>query len=340
MTKFSFRAYESGFAAEVAALMASERRARRARCPLLPAGLDDEGAAAKLLAGAGEGVLALDDEGRPRGFLFAERIEDPTWGSRIEVHADRWAFPYLREGGEDASPPGAAVAALARLYARGFARVSKGELEHRVHCTANDRASLEAWFRLGFGMEQAYAAARLDRLAAGIDAEVSRTVPGLEIRAARPGDEDALESLSPIIALAQAAAPTWAGAPPEYLAGLREGFRGLVAEEGAIVLLAFREGRAVGYQAWFPASADPVDGAAEGAVELAVGGTVLEERGRGIGLALTARGIAAARERGYRSCFIDWRTTNPLSSSFWPARGFEPHLYRLSRRLDPLSARA
>jgi GNAT superfamily N-acetyltransferase len=72
-----------------------------------------------------------------------------------------------------------------------------------------------------------------------------------------------------------------------------------------------------------------------GAIEIAAAATVPEERGRGVGLALTAAGVAAAQDAGYAVCFTDWRTTNPLSSSFWPARGFAPYLYRLVRRLPP-----
>ena len=63
--------------------------------------------------------------------------------------------------------------------------------------------------------------------------------------------------------------------------------------------------------------------------------TLPEERGTGVGSALTAEAAAEARRAGYTACFTDWRTTNPLSSAFWPARGFTPYLYRLVRRLAP-----
>jgi GNAT superfamily N-acetyltransferase len=295
------------------------RQERRRECPLLPPGLDDASAARRILANESDGVVALSRSGDVVGFLFAKRHEDPLWGNSIVLDADGWALT-----------PEAGVSPLAELYAAGFGPKTGGVDEHTVHCPAHEVELLQAWSRLGFGMEQAYAAARLDEIDTA-DADIA----GVEIRRARTGDEEALVSLSSLIATMQAAAPVWAGAPPSYLAELREGFAGLPTDQDAIVLLAFRAGRAVGYQAWFPMEAHPVDGVTEGAVELPAAATVPEERGRGVGRALTDRGVSEARDSGYSICFTDWRTANPLASAFWQARGFKPFLYRLVRRLVP-----
>ncbi len=265
--------------------------------------------------------MALTDDGCLAGFLFAEQQENPMWGNAVIVDSNRWALA-----------PGASAGVLARLYAEEFAAKGQGVIQHIVHCAAFDRPMLDAWFQLGFGMEQAYAVARLEDM----DGEC-QDAEGLEIRRVRAGDEDLLESMSPLIATMQAEAPVWAGAPPSYLTDLRQGFRELATDTEAIVLLAIRGVRAVGYQAWFPRHAHPVDGAAEGAVELSVGATIPEERGAGVGCLLTARGVSEALKAGYTICFTDWRTTNPLSSAFWPARGFTPFQYRLARRLNPVA---
>jgi len=301
--------------------MARSRRERRKRCPLLPSGLDDASTATRILDGESHGVVAFAGDGSLAGFLLAERREDPTWGTSVVTDPDRWALA-----------PGASVGLLARLYAAGFESMTQGAGEHRVHCPAFDHGTLEAWFQLGFGMEQAYAAARLEDMD-----EAYSSTEGLEIRRARGGDEGTLAGLSPLIATMQAGAPVWAGAPASYLADIQEGFRGLATDAEAIALLAFRGERVVGYQAWFPMAAHRMDGTTEGAVELSVGATIPEERGAGVGRALTARGVSEARNAGYSVCFTDWRTTNPLSSAFWPARGFKPFLYRLVRRIDPLA---
>jgi GNAT superfamily N-acetyltransferase len=318
---YSIHSYEPRHAARVADLLARSRRERRRKCPLLPAGLDDAATAARFLEDPGPGVVALAQDGSLAGFLFAERRVDPIWGASVVVDPDRCALA-----------PGVDVRLLARLYAAGFDPLAPGVGEHRVHSPSFDADMLQAWFQLGFGMEQAYAAARLEDM----DEHFAAT-GGLEIRRAGGGDEEILAGLSPLIATMQARSPVWAGAPASYLAALREGFQELATDPEAIVLLAFRGARAVGYQAWFPAASHPVDGRAEGAVELSAGATIPEERGTGVGRALTARGVSEARAAGYSACFADWRTTNPLSSGFWPARGFRTYLYRLVRRIDPVA---
>ena len=297
--------------------MARSRHERRRKCPLLPAGLDDATTATRILEEQGPGVVALAQDGSLAGFLFAERRVDPVWGTSVVVDPDRYALA-----------PGVDARVLARLYDAGIGPLAHGAGEHRVHCPSFDAGMLQAWFRLGYGMEQAYAAARLKDM----DEHFAAT-GGLEIRRARGGDEEVLAGLSPLIATMQAGSPVWAGAPASYLAALREGFQELATDPEAIVLLAFRGARAVGYQAWFPAASHPVDGKTEGAVELSVGATIPGERGTGVGRALTARGVSEARAAGYSACFADWRTTNPLSSAFWPARGFRTFLYRLVRRI-------
>ncbi|HUX41691.1 MAG TPA: GNAT family N-acetyltransferase [Rectinemataceae bacterium] len=332
MRRYGIRSYNPGDAEAVASLLARARRARRLAFPLLPSGLDEKESAARIVASKTAGsaaagsagtvatgsvsTVALGADGSLQGFLFVERKEDEIWGPSLRADVNDWA---LKAGTE----------ALPELYAAAFGPVGEGLREHRVLCPASDETGLAAWFELGFGMEQAYAMARLEDLEVGS----AKTKGDFQIRRAGPGDEENLESLSSLIAEAQAGPPVWAGAPAAYLAELHKGFAALAGEADAIVLLAFRGARPVGYQAWFPAEGDPLDGAIEGGVELAVGATIPEERGRGIGLALSAKGIALAQASGYRTCLVDWRTTNPSASSFWKARGFRPFLYRLTRRL-------
>ena len=117
---------------------------------------------------------------------------------------------------------------------------------------------------------------------------------------------------------------------------LQEGYAGLVDDPTASTWLAFQAGQLIGVQAYFPAelAADdlliPPD-----CIELKVGATRPEARGKGIGRALIQRGLAEARTKGYAYCLADWRTTNLLASRFWPGQGFRPMVYRLARRIDP-----
>jgi len=317
MNEYFIQAFDPGRSSQVVELMASARRQRRRGCPLLPPGLDDPATAVKLLGELGDGVVALDASGLVAGFLFAEAQPDPIWGTALASDVDRYG---LRQG--------TGIEVFPSLYAAACRGKQEGLAEHYAYCSAFDAPMLDAWFHLGFGLEQAYAAARLS------DMECDNFyTDSLTVRRARAGDEDLLEALSPTVALMQAQAPVWAGAPAKYLKGLREGFRELACEAEGIVLLAFRDAEAVGYQAWFPVPEHRVDGLHPGAIELAVAGTIPQERGSGVGRTLTAHGVSEAKKSGYSTCLTDWRTANPLSSRFWSARGFKPYQYRLARRI-------
>lgn len=329
MKQHSISQYETIHSDRVSRLMARTRRDRRERCSPIPPISEDSPDPVQIPDAPG--AVALSEEGTLGGFLFARRIDDPVWGTYAIARSDDWVLS-----------PGIDPGATARLYASAFGAVAGGAARHLVHCPASDAAALDAWFHLGFGMEQAYAVASLRDMTVSGLATPGPSIAGLEIRRASVGDEDVLESLAHLIAAAQAAPPVWAGAPAAYLDGLREGFRGLAADENAIVLLAFLDGVTSGYQAWFPMEFEegerrPWWAFGEGAVELSVGATSSGARGRGIGRALTAAGVAEALDRGYALCYTDWRTANPLSSTFWPSRGFQVFEYRLARRLDPLA---
>ena len=66
-------------------------------------------------------------------------------------------------------------------------------------------------------------------------------------------------------------------------------------------------------------------------IDLGFAATRADVRGAGAGLALTAHAMNWAREHGFRSMTVDWRTVNLLSSRFWSRRGFRPQYLRLYR---------
>ena len=326
MKRPSVRSYDPCQYGQVVESMALSRARRRNSFPALPAEFAEAPVSEWIPVSHTSGAMALSDDGSLAGCLFAERREDPVWGPSVVAESDGWAYS------QDIYPD-----TLALMYGIAFGPATVGAHRHVVRCPASDKAMLDAWFHLGFGIEQAFAVARLDGLE-----PICIPSTELEIRHAEAGDEDILERLSPTIAVVQSGAPVWAGAPDAYLADLREGFRAMATDEEAIALLAFRDGKAVGYQAWFPVR--PVERRPapwwhlpEGGVELSVGATIPEARRSGVGRCLTARGVAEALSRGYTHVFTDWRTANPLSSAFWPACGFQTFEYRLVRRIDPLA---
>jgi GNAT superfamily N-acetyltransferase len=58
-----------------------------------------------------------------------------------------------------------------------------------------------------------------------------------------------------------------------------------------------------------------------------------EDRGTGVGTALTEHALAWAHEQGHPAVVADWRVTNLLSSRFFPRRGFRTAFERLYRSI-------
>src|SRR5215475_8368000 len=63
-------------------------------------------------------------------------------------------------------------------------------------------------------------------------------------------------------------------------------------------------------------------------IDLANTATLPAARGSGVNLALTGHALTWAREQGFRSMTIDWRSVNLLASRHWPRVGFRPTYYR------------
>src|SRR5579884_2110498 len=188
------------------------------------------------------------------------------------------------------------------LYAALSPRwVALGCLYHIVNLPASDRDALDAWFNLSFGKEHTYGLRETASAASfhvALDPAITLPYPKEEAR------QEALEQLEK---------PDWK------------------------TWLALRGEQVVGIQLFLPAR--PPKGLGimvipEQCSFLGFAATREEEQGRGIGRALTARGLASDFDDGYRFCFTDWRATNLLSSRMWVGQGWKPVAYRLTRRLD------
>ena len=131
-------------------------------------------------------------------------------------------------------------------------------------------------------------------------------------------------------------APVWNPMLPERVSVFEKGWAGMEDDpEEGVIWLAFIEDRFVGVQGFW--SADETDDNLHippRCAELGMAGTREGERGKGIGTLLTQHVFYHARSAGYHYCETDWRSTNLLSSRFWPHQGFNPVVYRLVRRID------
>jgi GNAT superfamily N-acetyltransferase len=202
---------------------------------------------------------------------------------------------------------------------------------HRTHTAvvrAADRARHDALVDLGFGHEQAYAVLDLTVPGAGRAA----VPPAVDVRPGTPDDLPEIVPLAPVIGRHQVASPVFARVGEEFFDQLEESHREELADPEAHYLLARVDGRAVGFAIWY----EGVDGPfmSSSYAELSVAAVAEDARGHGVGLALTAAVVDAARAQGVTRVATDWRTTNLLSSRFWPARGFQIVGWRMSRTVD------
>jgi GNAT superfamily N-acetyltransferase len=209
-----------------------------------------------------------------------------------------------------------------------------GRSRHYVLVPANDPELLEAWYRLGFGQQQAY----------GIREVPTKPWPD-GVRHAQAGDVEGLLALLPLIARHQAGSPVFsdhaarqAERPEERIDDVRTEIEGDIASDEIGTLVAEVDGRLVGLFEVTPVELAGEAGHGtlarpERTCFLAFAATVPEVRGAGVGLRLTDAAFAWAHEAGYSTMVTDWRVTNLLSSRFWPRRGFRLTFLRVYRSI-------
>lgn len=309
-----------------ASRLLAERHARdRVHEPALPARFaEPDGARAVVVAAWREpharGVAAVRD-GRLVGFLLAAPEFSPIWGRSA----------WVRLGGH-------AVASTesADLYRDLYAALAPhwlalGCFTHYAMIPASDRAALDAWFALSFGQQQAFALREVPTtklLRPPLD-------DAIELRRAGPDDLDIVMDVAELVAAHQARSPVYGVTLPEHRAEWRAEYAQLLADPAVYLWIAVRAGVALGFAMFTPQEAgDQALYVPERCCDLLLAGTREEQRGQGVGRALVAQGLAAARDAGYAYCAVDWRTTNLLASRFWPRQGFRPVAYRLTRMID------
>jgi hypothetical protein len=142
------RPFQAGDVPAAGALLVARHRANRLGCPLLsPRYENDQEAAAQVeaafaLPGASGSVAVRGDD--IVGFVLGASKDSPVWGANVWV---------------DAAGHAAAEPELVRdMYGLAAARwVQESRSAHYVLVPAGDADLLRAWYRLGFGQQQALA---------------------------------------------------------------------------------------------------------------------------------------------------------------------------------------
>jgi ribosomal protein S18 acetylase RimI-like enzyme len=301
----------------LAARHARHREAER----LLPERFTDSAAAQEEVAAAwrsnGASGAAAVRGGELVGYLVGAPRDVSLWGENVWIEA---AGHAVREPEDARDLYGAAAGPW----------VDEGHKRHYALLPATDAQLLDAWFRLGFGQQQAHGLR-------DVPCEIEIRVPeGFAIRA--PRDEDIGELIAVDLALPahQRSSPVFSDMALPTEDAVREEWRSTIAGDEEKVLVGFRDGRPVACWSVIAAERSYHNRGLmlpERASYLAFASTLPEARRSGIGVALTQASLAAASKDGYSVMVTDWRVTNLLASRFWPKRGFQAVFSRLYRSI-------
>jgi len=317
MPTLELRPFSEEHLEAAAELLAERHRRQRLAEPLLPARFEEAAEAREEVEAAwakegSAGAVALRG-GKIVGYLVGAPGDDEAWG------ANEWV--------ELAGHAVEEVEVVRDLYAAVAARwLEQGRSRHYAVVPATDGALVDAWFRLSFGQQQAYAIT-----------EVEETAWPQGARKAEPRDVEAIFELAPRLPAHQRLSPVFSGRPDElYGDELRAEIEADIASDRFGNLVAEVGGRVVGNFEVCPVEVSSMHTSLsrpEGACYLGFAVVDPEVRGSGAGLALTQASFAWAHDAGYRTMVTDWRVTNLLASRFWPARGFRTTFLRLYRSI-------
>ncbi|WP_442597839.1 GNAT family N-acetyltransferase [Neobacillus sp. D3-1R] len=251
------------------------------------------------------------------GYLFAQIKFDETRGKHAWVPYEGVAIK-LEESGE-----------LIRLL---YAETSKEWLDYGcyAHYAIAPMANftyVDAFQRLSFGFEQVQGVLDIESY------QPFNLQSNIKTRMANLEDREVIGSMADIISSYQNESPVYAVALPEYIMEIRDGYRQIVDDEDAFIVLAEQNGEPIGFQAYW--TIDSHLAVPEHAIELSVAGTFPHTSGKGIGKTLMDEAIRVLKEKNIKYIMTDWRMTNLSSSVFWPKCGFQPFYHRMHRIIDP-----
>jgi hypothetical protein len=256
-----------------AELLAARHEAQRTVFPQLAADADYRGEIAALLEQGATGAFT-------DGAYVLGRSDSPErWGPNI------WVYP----AGHAASDPELLRDVWAEAAAGWF---EQGIRAHYVLVPATDPSLLDAWFRLGFGAQQAH----------GIIEIPEREWPA-GVREATEDDIESLVEIGPLLSRHQSQSPVFSSAPEQRPDEVRAEVLDDFSAEGVANLVYETDGRIVGDFFVCPlelSSAHAGLARPPGASFIGFAITHPESRGTGAGVALTDASFAWARDAATR----------------------------------------
>lgn len=286
--------------------------------------------ALQVAAAHGPGVAAVDGIGRLVGFLIAELdlggpLAEVGWPSDASLGGGRAAHVsiacHAAGGGDRAEVYREMYAALAPRL------VEEGCYRHTIGLPICDSGAVQAWFSLGFGIDQVLGVR-------DVTSPAPQANPGVLVREASPDDIEALLSLAVDILAFHYEAPVFR---PFYFAAepVERDFDQALTDDQRKIFVAEIEGEVRGM---FEISGirRPSFNNARGGRDLTIGiaSVAAGARFEGVGSALLHHVLRWAADAGLERCTVGWTAANLASSRFWTSRGFRPIQYTLARQLD------
>ena len=306
--------FADGHLDDAAALRAIAHARHRAAEPLL-AEVDDVRAQveAEWRQDGASGVFARRD-GSPAGYLLGAPATNDNRGN-VRVLS---GF-----AGQATAEPELARDLFAAAAERWY---DEGRRAFAVVVPSHDAALVDAWFRLAFGLQFAYAV-RESEPAPPVDAAVS----------IRPGTKEDLAHLARLdreLWEHQTRSPSFSNLEVGPLAEFEAEWEPDTFDSPDTFwpFMAERDGEVVGEALLYRRPTGDLR-VPERNVDLAHAATYPHVRGSGVGLALAAHVLRWAHEQGFRSITTDWRSVNLLASRFWPRRGWRTTYLRLYRAI-------
>lgn len=211
-----------------------------------------------------------------------------------------------------------------RLYAQLADDLTKiGGFTHTIAVNYSDRATVDSWFELGFGIDQIKGVQALHR-----PGGTANQSPEIQVREARAGDLDEMTEQAIEVTRFHAKSPTLRPALSDH-DFVRNNFTKAMETDRSLVAVADLGNRLGGF---FQVNPDNhfVDTATIG-----IAGVAPDDRHQGVGTAIVNFALDWANNSGYRFCAVEWSSPNLTSDRFWRSRGFQPLQYKLTRRIDP-----
>jgi len=268
--------------------------------------------AVRSLVESGPGVVAVEGSSVV-GFLVAPLPAVPGPSSVRLGSAHHAALPTHTRG------------AYRRMYEAIAGKiVAAGCTYHSLPVPAGVQPAVDAFFELGFGVDQIKGAIAIgDR-----DLSPSACDHARLVRTATHDDVDGLVQLSLELTKFHSRTPMFQPAILDVRM-IRDNLLWAIGDDSATVLTIDDGGSQVAMM-----SAQP-DSAYEQSLQIGMNVVAESVRSTGLGTAMLEALLRWAAERSYQYCTVGWTSSNLISDPFYRSHGFRPIRYRLHRYIDP-----